>query len=501
MLSRKVWMMMAVVVVWMMAAAPAQAAGSPWTAWLYESSTGRVSQIDDSGTLLRQFPLPADAGSTFGAHAAVSQDGVLLAYSAVTTSATFINIYDLTTFSTVYSLALSPTVTTSLDFSADAFNFSEGNSTFAFSYTDLTVSSGWQILVIDLVTSSTFALNEGDPAVASIISPGFGFMLPVVKSNRNQAIQFMMIPLGTDGAPRYDGYTWNIASSSIVPSSVYITPWADTLALTGEVIDTLSDDGFPGSRDSMTDFPVMNTLQVYDPLSNERFAVTSIPRIFNARFVQAGERIALIRYEESSDGSGAQSLQVVERSGAIVSTVGGTSADNITAIVGTLNGFVFSAGSLGDSGGTTVYYVETRLASAPFNAVSVWNSSLGANAQVVWVSDAVPTASSAFMAWGRVSPAASAAPTTPPIAAPASLVLTAGGQATVQTTAGDVLNIRSGPGRSFSRLGTVNNGTVVTLLEGPTSADGFIWWRIQLPGGTEGWVVESADGVQTLLPR
>jgi len=61
--------------------------------------------------------------------------------------------------------------------------------------------------------------------------------------------------------------------------------------------------------------------------------------------------------------------------------------------------------------------------------------------------------------------------------------------------------LRSGPARSFARLGTIGNGTMVTILEGPRNSDGLTWWRIRLPTGGEGWVVDSADGVQTLLPR
>jgi uncharacterized protein YgiM (DUF1202 family) len=87
----------------------------------------------------------------------------------------------------------------------------------------------------------------------------------------------------------------------------------------------------------------------------------------------------------------------------------------------------------------------------------------------------------------------------PPATTPAGL--TVGGQAIVQTTAGDVLNLRSGPARSFALLGTAPNGTVVTILEGPTNADGLIWWRVRLPSGAEGWVVEAIDGINTLLPH
>jgi hypothetical protein len=44
----------------------------------------------------------------------------------------------------------------------------------------------------------------------------------------------------------------------------------------------------------------------------------------------------------------------------------------------------------------------------------------------------------------------------------------------------------------------------VLLLEGPRSAGGFVWWRIRIPSGVEGWVVESVDDngtrLRTLIP-
>src|SRR5690606_36593584 len=73
------------------------------------------------------------------------------------------------------------------------------------------------------------------------------------------------------------------------------------------------------------------------------------------------------------------------------------------------------------------------------------------------------------------------------------LTLRVGGQATVRTTEGDTLRVRSGPGTSFIVTRSVEPGTVVTLIEGPTNAAGFTWWNIRLPDGSTGWVVEFAD--------
>jgi cell wall-associated NlpC family hydrolase len=62
-----------------------------------------------------------------------------------------------------------------------------------------------------------------------------------------------------------------------------------------------------------------------------------------------------------------------------------------------------------------------------------------------------------------------------------------GGQAVVITTEGDRLTVRSGAGRQFAVVGSLAEGTVVAVLDGPqVSADGIAWLKIQGSGIT-GW--------------
>lgn len=96
-----------------------------------------------------------------------------------------------------------------------------------------------------------------------------------------------------------------------------------------------------------------------------------------------------------------------------------------------------------------------------------------------------------------VTPVPTATPS--PTAEPAA-TLQAGGTALIQTTGGNVLNVRGGPGRDFSVVARLPGGTRVSILEGPQDADGFRWWRIRTADGIEGWVVDEVDDVQTLVP-
>ncbi|GAB4530535.1 MAG: hypothetical protein OHK0046_51170 [Anaerolineae bacterium] len=70
--------------------------------------------------------------------------------------------------------------------------------------------------------------------------------------------------------------------------------------------------------------------------------------------------------------------------------------------------------------------------------------------------------------------------------------------AEVYTTAGDRLNLRSGPGLDFEVTARLERGALVTLLEGPRKTDGYAWWNIRTEDGTTGWAVERADEEQTL---
>jgi hypothetical protein len=59
------------------------------------------------------------------------------------------------------------------------------------------------------------------------------------------------------------------------------------------------------------------------------------------------------------------------------------------------------------------------------------------------------------------------------------------------------LNVRTGPGVSYSEItnpdypGYAPNGTRGTVLEGPVSADGYVWWKVRYDQGYGGWSVEN----------
>lgn len=373
---------------------PAHAEDVPWAAWLYDSNAGRMTQVDSEGKVLSDFILRADPGSTYSREVAISADGVFVAYTASGFGGAYLNIFDLTDNAIMYSYRLPDNVVTSLEFSGSPFNYSDGNSSFAFSYT--AEGEPWRLLSVEMVTYQATTLAEGDDP-ARDFEAGNGFLLPVVMHNRGGSIAFMMIPLGTDGMARYDGYLWNIENGTVTPSDAYITPDSDTLGLTNESVSAIADERFPESTDPESSYPSNNTIQVFEPALWGRFTLAHMPRIYNPTFVQGGEIIAVIHYNNVDGGGQTRQVQVIDRSGALVGTVVGEAVNTVTSMIGTLNGFAFTA-SQGDAG-TRLYMVDTSADN--FEPVPVWEST-ETNAVLAWVSDSRTASGEPFAEWGRV---------------------------------------------------------------------------------------------------
>lgn len=110
----------------------------------------------------------------------------------------------------------------------------------------------------------------------------------------------------------------------------------------------------------------------------------------------------------------------------------------------------------------------------------------------------------------RPSVAPTHAPATPPAArspifptatpAPAPTVMHIGGMAQVSNTEGKVLRARQSPSLKAPAQAAFKEGEQVRVLEGPVTADGYTWWRIEGSGGA-GWSAQqSTDGVIWLQP-
>jgi hypothetical protein len=61
------------------------------------------------------------------------------------------------------------------------------------------------------------------------------------------------------------------------------------------------------------------------------------------------------------------------------------------------------------------------------------------------------------------------------------------------------LKLRSGAGTAFQVIENMPAGTIVTILDGPQYANSYTWWYVRSAAGNEGWSVEGADGLTTLI--
>jgi len=79
-------------------------------------------------------------------------------------------------------------------------------------------------------------------------------------------------------------------------------------------------------------------------------------------------------------------------------------------------------------------------------------------------------------------------------------VLSIGAAVEVTGTGGDGLNVRSSPGTSGAIAGVEKEGASGIVLEGPTSASGLTWWRVQWKDGLMGWSADTYLKAAPLSP-
>lgn len=512
------WSLIALMLGCVMAALPVGAAGDYWTAWLYDWEFGRVVLIDSDGMTLKDQVLPAVGGNQYSHQIAVSRDGRLIAYTttlydpaSATATATLV-VYNTDTNTTVFTVALPPNGYYGLDYGGSMYMFSPTNNRLAFGYAAFAGDTAiWQVMVADLASSTI--VNTLDSSSAIAVASGAAdvnaLVAPVVQNFTDSTIAFTLVAAASEGSPIYPAFAWNFSAGTVTPNDVYTSMDMDQNAL-GEAVITTHDPDYPYAYAGESGFPIPNLFNAYDITSGSVLPFYEAPGAFDPVFVQSSELIAYRSFNPVTFAD--EALRVIRRDGVTVGEL--TSAvlplDNITSVDGTVNGFIYTAsGGTGRAGGTTVYRVFTRPGSIPdpMMPVSIWNSTLGANYVIAWISDEQYGPTEMPTAWGTLSAGMLIEPPLPPTSAPAVStpsvlpMLRIGGSALVQTTEGDPLNVRSGPGTSNAIVTRVASGTVVTLLAGPINANGYNWWQVQLPGGTMGWCVESADGIQTLIPR
>lgn len=509
---RKFMVILGVLLAWVL---PVQGQNTGWTAWLYNQTNGQMTLVNQAGAVQDTFMLPLPSGAdSYPRRVAVGYGGspfAYVAYNAQTFQGT-LTVSNRDQIAAQFALPL--TYTDGFEFVADESVFSADNSQVALGFA--LDGMGWGLVVLDITTGQiTESIRYNDPLISVLGLPSTFGITPVVRRFSGNVITFNLVQTGTEGASRYEGYDWNVDTGTITSNPVFASLDSDTFAATGEVVMALSDDRLENNETAFTFFQ-SNTIQVYDPLSGGRYPFYNAAdqTLYSPQFIQNGERILV----DSMDSAERFGWVVLERSGTVVGNL--PTAASLRDVEGVPDGFVYTSTEFIPDV-VTLLFVDTRTDLTI--GVPVWSSAPGETPILVWAGSDAITAQSAFTPWaqlaapvfasdqgGGLAPAPGQPMLTSPgdvgnsPSAPALGVLAAGGLATVNTTEGDQLNIRLGPGTGFDVMGRLGDGERVTLIEGPRSSDGFVWWKVRTATGIEGWVVESVqeNGIrlQTLIP-
>lgn len=490
-MTRWVWAFML-----LMSLSTVQAQDSGWTAWL---RYGRhMTLMNAAGETLQEVELPLDSRY---AHTllSVSPDGKTAAFQVwegSTGEAESLLFYDLQLQSVItnYPLPDDTIVQTVLRQNM----FSENLAGYGF----VTPEHGWRLIVLDIQTGEIVAeidslmVEDGIPREHHV---------PVVRAFSDNLLSFSLLRLGEWACMGLDGpsFSWSITNDEIQPIIAYQSERPTIFQPTGEVVFSLCD----------VDNPEYGGVYAYDPINQAQLLIHRLPGKYISHFVQNGERILLESVEPD-----ALEWSLLERSGAITDDWQLPPLVVWTSLAGTADGFLYTSRLIAKDDAVQLNIpalIEVNTRDNQLDAGrTVWYLSIAEYQEraggdypleIAWVHDPAPLGP--YIAWGQLDDpiyAPTAIPSTvavQPTALPTpEPVFYVGMTVTVQTTEGEILNLRAAPTRESEVLIYLEDDLPLILLEGPVEAEGFTWWRVRTPDGLEGWAVENNGELQTLVP-
>jgi hypothetical protein len=299
---------------------------------------------------------------------------------------------------------------------------------------------------------------------------------------------------------QFDNFNWDAITGRVIQTNQFSTLGGDYLPRIGESVIPIFDERVVYDEAYA---PYPNSLHIYRPDVGARapFYASATLEMLRADFAENGNRIVA---QARALADGAPVWLLLDRAGVsqVLPTINALEGE----IVGTGNGFVYVLD------GTPPIAVMTDTTTAQNDQTPLWVAPTGVNAIPVWATP--PERDVTRSAWAQLAPPVFTAlavivqEESQGVTASEVSTLTVSGRgiltvnsvAIISTTEGDRLNMRSQPALAGSIVARLENGTQVVLLDGPIAGDGFTWWQVRLNTGLTGWVVESADGVRTLIP-
>lgn len=474
-------------------------APDPFGAWMALPDKNQLIYLDVDGVAgAIDLPLPEGYAHISQDEFAVSPDGQTAAYTVYQSGYTrpAVAIYGIPQRSVIANFSPQGMLFTSLSvaplraFSADSRQLAVGYAT----------EAGWELAVVDLQTFALAGrLNHETPALAGL--PRTPDTLPVPLDFRTGgSLAFALYDLSVPRASRYPAFVWNLTTSALRETPHYETPLLDVFVPTGEVVRAGVDDRLP-KTDSYLPNAHYNALWRYSPALG-----TSAPvyadgtwTLNMVRFVQNGALLLV----GATDG--------IQTRHALIGRDGlGISEEPITQRIydalGTRTGYLYA--TIAADGAPSVVHADLTTGESSV----LWTGEpLDHTPRLLWAGSSDPltpyfTDAADYTPWAELAPAlADGGTSISAVEAGSTAVFTVpeleiGGKATIATSNGDSLNVRSDAGTAYEIRAKARPGTVVDVVDGPRDADGFTWWYIELPDGRAGWAVQSADGNQTLVP-
>ncbi|MBK8138519.1 MAG: SH3 domain-containing protein [Chloroflexi bacterium] len=471
----------------------------PFGAWMILPDTAQLVYLDANGTAGDlTLPLPDGYAHVSQDEFAVSPNGQTIAYVVYRAGYTqpAVAIYGIQQRSLLADFAPAGMLFTSLSvarlhaFSADSRQLAIGYLT----------EAGWELAVVDLQTFALAGrLTDTTPGLDAL--PRTPDSLPVPLDFRaGNRLAFTVYDLSVTRAERYPAYLWELVTGALTTTSAYETPVVDVFPATGEVIRAGVDARLPLSDAFLPDAHY-NVLWRYSPALGTAAPIYTEPEwsLTAARFVRNGATLLV----GATDGFQTR-YKLIDRGGALVADVPET--QRVYDAIGTRTGFLYV--TLNSQSAPTVIHVDLSGGASS----ALWTGEVSASTPLLlWVGSSDPLTpyfsdAGDYTLWAELAPAISetgnpitaidaGSPTQVPQSA-----LTIGGKATIATSNGDALNVRSYFGTQYEIRAKARPGEVVDVLDGPRDADGFTWWYIRLADGRAGWAVASADDKQTLVP-
>ncbi len=476
--------------------APVTAGGQRWSAWLYDQAHGQLLLLTDvMGGTPQPLNLPlAEGFNTFSRSIAISHDWHYIAYMVSDSGSgdQALIVYDRDTNRLAFNFPMPAHGRITLDLAADENIFNDSSTMLAFGYAF--GDEGWEVGTLDLKTMQWGPILRSDASIVTAYRIGSKFVGPVVRQFHGTDITFDMVQLASEGSDHYESYTWNTTTNTLTPDAAYPSLGTATLTTTGETISLTVDSRFPSCNCSP--FYSTNALGVYDTATRSTFPfyTTADKLIYFVTFIQNGERV--LAHLSGGENSNVDQLVILERSGQVVATM--PPEVKVGNVIGWQDGFLYMP-ILGDSSAAP-QLLEVNTRTGANTGKVVWQGAPGSTVLLLQTPGNMQPPKEPFVEWKRLATAL-IQPTPIPNGP---FTIKVGITATIHTTAGDSLRMRSGPGKNFSVLALLSDGTQVTVVEGPQTADGLTWWRVSTPDGATGWVIESIDDngakLQTLIP-